>query len=355
MALPKEKTMIKDSHAHIIEQLQKVIPRLKHAIDNHTKALQSNEALTRSALVNPMLQALGWNVEDPAEVVPEYQVPGKRAGKQVADYVLFTKHRKAGSPEPRMVIEAKSLRASNMKQADGQALKNARDIKTEYYAITDGEHWELHKFIDRNTEQITEFNLGPRLTQHLINYLSGMALPLSKQYLGGADLPSADAQQIPPSSTLSGRKRMALPQATRTPPISDTQWVPLTEARQTLLSPTTRSRPKFIVRFPNGIEKTATSWVDLSRIVINWLDRNRILSINNLTKVPFKKNGRELFASIQPRRASGKLFTKPYLASDSGLYFEMYKSSDALMQGTITLLRMVNQDPDSILVGLKLE
>ena len=354
MALPKEKTMIKDSRAHITEQLQKVIPRLKHAIDNHTKDLKSNEALTRSALVNPMLQALGWNVEDPAEVVPECSVSRKGTGNQVADYVLFTKHRK-GAREPRVVIEVKSLRASNMNQADGQALKNARDIKAEYYAITDGERWELHKFTTRNTEKITEFNLGTKLTQHLINNLSGMALPLSKQYLGGADLPSADAQQIPPSSTPSGRKRTALPQATRTPPISDTQWVPLTEARQTLQSPTVRSRPKFIVRFPNGIEKTATGWVDLSRIVISWLDQNQILSNNNLTKVPFKKNGRELFASIQPRRASGKLFAKPYLASDSGLHFEMHRSSDILIQGIITLLRMVNRDPDSILVGLKLE
>ena len=118
MALPKKKTTTRESRARIIGRLQETIPRLKKAINNHTEALRSNEALTRSALVNPMLQALGWNVEDPAEVVPEYLVSGKGVGKQVPDYVLFTKHQNASHPKPSVVIEVRSLRASNMRQAD---------------------------------------------------------------------------------------------------------------------------------------------------------------------------------------------------------------------------------------------
>ena len=42
-------------------------------------SLRANETRTRMALIDPLLQALGWDVSDPEVVTPEYDVSGARA------------------------------------------------------------------------------------------------------------------------------------------------------------------------------------------------------------------------------------------------------------------------------------
>ena len=61
-------------------------------------ALRQNEALTRYALIDPLLRELGWDTEDPTLVIPEYKGVGGSA-----DYALFS------GDKLLMIVEAKKL------------------------------------------------------------------------------------------------------------------------------------------------------------------------------------------------------------------------------------------------------
>ncbi len=58
----------------MLDDLVEVIETLQQHIRNHGASLRQNETRTRLALVDPLLQALGWNVADPQLVTPEYVV-----------------------------------------------------------------------------------------------------------------------------------------------------------------------------------------------------------------------------------------------------------------------------------------
>ena len=68
----------------MLDELVHVIELLRKRIHDHREKLQANEIRTRMALVDPLLQALGWDVADPSIVIPEYDV-----GEGRADYALL--------------------------------------------------------------------------------------------------------------------------------------------------------------------------------------------------------------------------------------------------------------------------
>ena len=337
--------------------LSETITRLRKIIKTHRNALMKHETVTRYALVDPMLQALGWDVTDPAVVIPEYQVSGYGKTKAYADYALFdTKPRKNPPEDPSVIVEAKKLGSPDkeMGAAEKSAQHTAGVANAKYYAITDGNNWLLYQFASSTTQQIMNFRLDEPNAK--IFALCEKILPLGQMYLGRnvfSDNPNLVVNPKRPAiratkSYFSDSPSLIVPPRSSNPPPN---WVMLTKAHQILWSPTARSQLNFIVRLPSGTKETATGWANLARIVINWLDQRQFL--DNLTKVPVKNGSRQLFASIRPRGATGKSFTRPYLANVSGLHFEMHGSSTALMQSTIALLKMVGQDPDDILVKLK--
>ena len=56
----------------MLDDLVDVIETLQERIQTHSATLRANEIRTRTALIDPMLTALGWDVSDPALVTPEY-------------------------------------------------------------------------------------------------------------------------------------------------------------------------------------------------------------------------------------------------------------------------------------------
>ena len=59
-----------------LDDLVSVIKTLKARLHAHRKVLQANEIRTRMALIDPLLQSLGWDTADPALVLPEYDLSG---------------------------------------------------------------------------------------------------------------------------------------------------------------------------------------------------------------------------------------------------------------------------------------
>ena len=81
-----------------LESLLELVHTLSDRIDQHGSALRQSEALTRYALIDPLLRELGWDTSDPEMVIPEY-----RSGNGRADYALMN------NSSPAMMVEAKSL------------------------------------------------------------------------------------------------------------------------------------------------------------------------------------------------------------------------------------------------------
>lgn len=62
----------------LLDELLEVIETLKKRINDHGSILRENEIRTRMALIDPLLQVLGWDTSDPSLVMPEYSVSGVR-------------------------------------------------------------------------------------------------------------------------------------------------------------------------------------------------------------------------------------------------------------------------------------
>ena len=110
-----------------LESLLELVETLRGRIDEHGAALRLSEALTRAALIDPLLRELGWDTEDPALVMPEY-----RLGRGYADYALLNDGR------PLIMVEAKKL-GTPLQDAASQGIGYCIEDGIGYFAVTDGQ------------------------------------------------------------------------------------------------------------------------------------------------------------------------------------------------------------------------
>ncbi|WP_084273110.1 hypothetical protein [Picrophilus oshimae] len=66
-----------------IQKLYNLILELRTKISKYRELFSRNEESVRYALIDPLLQALGWDITDPDEVIPEYSTDAGRP-----DYLL---------------------------------------------------------------------------------------------------------------------------------------------------------------------------------------------------------------------------------------------------------------------------
>lgn len=114
-----------------LESLLELVETLRKRIDEHGAALRQSEALTRATLIDPLLRELGWDTEDPAQVMPEY-----RLGRGYADYALL----KDG--KPLLMVEAKKL-GTPLLDAASQGIGYCIEDGIAYFAVTDGRQWRF--------------------------------------------------------------------------------------------------------------------------------------------------------------------------------------------------------------------
>lgn len=107
----------------LIKQLGDRVIKLKEQI-------QTEEA-TKNAFIMPFLQALGYDVFNPLEVVPEYVTDiGTKKGEKI-DYAIF----KDGTPT--ILVECKHW-AQNLNLHDGQLLRYFHVSKAKFGLLTNG-------------------------------------------------------------------------------------------------------------------------------------------------------------------------------------------------------------------------
>lgn len=112
-----------------IKQLGERVARLKDSI-------QTEEA-TKTALILPFLQTLGYDVFNPFEIVPEYISDiGTKKGEKV-DYAVLRESANGGPAEPCMLIECKHWKQA-LTLHDNQLLRYFHVTKARFGVLTNG-------------------------------------------------------------------------------------------------------------------------------------------------------------------------------------------------------------------------
>ncbi len=120
-----------------LDDLKEVIEKLQGMIDVHHDYLSRYETRTRQVLIDPLLQALGWDVWDPDTVQLEYKLREERSER--ADYGLMWDNK------PIAVVEAKHLGKSLKDNETKQANTYANENGIPYIIVTDGDRWEMYE------------------------------------------------------------------------------------------------------------------------------------------------------------------------------------------------------------------
>ncbi len=123
-----------------LDALVRVIESLQERIARDYDTIGADETRTRMMLIDPLLNALGWDTTNPAMVIPEYRI-GR--GKGVADYALL-KVALGERFQPIGFVEAKRMN-EDLRPHRAQALSYAKMTGVNYAGLTNGECWELYE------------------------------------------------------------------------------------------------------------------------------------------------------------------------------------------------------------------
>lgn len=128
----------------LTETLALVLERTKR----HRSLYEQNEMAVRGQLVNPVLQAIGWNPEDPDQVQPNVSTE-----EGVPDYSLIKDGRKL------LFVEAKNLSVDvNQRDAMRQLARYSFAEGTRFGLLTNGIIWIL----------VRSFEEGTRLSERVV-------------------------------------------------------------------------------------------------------------------------------------------------------------------------------------------
>ena len=320
-----------------LESLLEMVETLRERIDVHGAALRQSEALTRYALIDPLLRELGWNTEDPALVMPEY-----RLGRGYADYALLRDGR------PMIMVEAKKL-GTSLQEAATQGIGYCIEDGIAYFAVTDGKQWEIyetHKMAPIAEKLTVQFDLTHSSAETCLK-----ALALWRPNVIGGNI---SVGQSPIAEIVLGRLTerpiteraitrpqivdQSVGQPTKTAATNALVWTPLSE-----LNPQPRSKPAEIL-LPDGSKEVTGSWAQLITCVTHWLyDNNKL----NLSDLPIQRPGatrRYIVANI-PKHPNGNDFVQPRPKGTSSLYVETGDNARKLVDNACFIIKRTGDDP----------
>jgi hypothetical protein len=221
-----------------MRELLEAIKRVCERIKRYENRLRQNEMLTRYALVDPILRALGWDTEDPEQVVPEFSM---RTGR--ADYALLVKGK------PCIIVEAEPLKAALTRAAE-QGVRYAVSEGIPYFVCTDGNRWVIYDTFKR--------------------------VPLEEKIIAQAEISSGGDVNYDAARQLLALWRPAMPEVkvAKPPVLSRKGGPPPTPSGLSLQELRKQMRPgqspPTSVRFPDGTQENLRTWKDLLVAVAKW-------------------------------------------------------------------------------------
>ena len=251
-----------------MRELLEAIERVRERIERHGSKLSQNEMLTRYALVDPILRALGWDTEDPEQVVPEFST---KAGR--ADYALLVKG------EPYIIVEAKPLGAT-LTNAAQQGVNYCVTEGIPYFVCTDGNRWVIYDTFKR--------------------------VPLEEKIIAQAEISNGGDVNYDAARQLLALWRPAMPEVkvAKPPVLSRKGGPPPTPSGLSLQELRKQMRPgqspPTSIRFPDGTQEDLRTWKDLLVAVAKWalpkLKQKGKLPLDNLIQDQDRliQNGRQM-------------------------------------------------------------
>lgn len=292
------------------EELLRAIERVRDRAARYRQELETSEALARYALIDPILRALGWPLDDPSVVRPEYA-----AGQGKADYCLF-----GADGTPAVLIEAKTLGPKLPPIAQAAVVGYAwrliqQGIQIEYVGITNGLLWQIYRPFDLKQPAHTVDLSKGTAAEAAVAILRALWRPL---LVGEPSSPPPPPPPLPPSS-----------------PVAD---IPLSELR-----PVPGSRPPAVLCLQDGTEVPLRTWKDLLVEVARALARVGKLSPQ---RCPVRLAGaqKRYLVHAEPVHPSGQRFRASERVDDR-LWIETHASAELLVRQTRWLLEQFGEDP----------
>ncbi len=315
----------------LLEDLVGGIESLRERIRSHDAVLRENETRTRMALIDPLLQALGWDVSDPKVVIPEYKV-----SDGWADYALLR-----SDGQPAATVEAKKM-GEPLDSHRMQMLNYSNASGVEYAGLTDGNHWELYKVFERGKlEERRIFDVSiadapaheSALKLLLLwrpNLESGQPVPASGPIAFDPPMPAP----IPPEVEPAPAPRQESP-----------GWVGLSE-----YSPRAGTPCPAAIRFWDGSERRLGYWNEILAQTIEKLFSERLLTIDD---VPIRSGKQTYIVNTKPVHPTGKQFGSHISISGTPLFVNVNLSAAQIRNNTKKLLQQYGKNTADVFLQVE--
>ena len=325
-----------------LDDLNELVGRLKERISQHKDVLSKSETATRYGLIDPLLTALGWDLQDPGQVQTEYKPDG---GPKRSDYAMFTGE---DEKKPRFVIEAKHLGKQINDDVIDQALSYCNKVGIPHFVVTNGSHWEMYKtsgdvhikerrIVDFKLEDPTQTTVMKMLTLWRGNFESGSPIGsvapdrLASQRTA-APVPQPESAGQPPSKQ---RPARGIPFDKFNPP-----------------KPIKGKRPPApaALLFPYGPEKEKKidNWFEIQTSVVEWL-----VEIGRLTEAdcPVEGPGGRRLVHTSPEKKNGTKFQT--FKQIRYLFVDIHVHSSLHVDIAKKILKARGVDPSDVRVVMK--
>ncbi len=315
----------------LLDDLVSVIETLKERMRAHGATLRANEIRTRTALIDPLLTALGWDVSDPALVTPEYTV-----GEGRADYALH-----GAESIPAAIVEAKRLGHALNDDERMQMLNYANARGVRYAAVTDGDVWEFYEVFKQAPLEDRRL-LSLRVANTPAHELALKLLLLWRPNVASGQPVAANEPVHSMASSLSSS--VPQPQEELTAPVNVASagagWVNLSD-----FVPIPGDASPAAMRFTNGNEYAVNNWNQVVRHTIAWLGFRALLTELN---TPVSSSNKRYIVHTKAMHPTGKPYAKSIVVEGTPFVFEGNISSRSCVSNAKKLLQHCGVSPDTV-------
>ena len=306
----------------MLDDLVVIIKTIQERISKHEAFLSGHETRTRTALIDPLLTALGWNTADPQVVRPEYNI-GSSANSGRVDYGLLGRGGQLVAS-----IEAKRL-GESLENHEKQLFDYAWNLKVKYAGLTDGNRWY---FLD--SSKVT--SIDPLILELTLTGTSAHEVALQLLLLWHPNL--ASGQPVPANSpVLVESVESKPPEPTPIPqPVPD-NWIPLTDVEARM-----KDKDPVAIRFLGEEQRAVRNRREVLIRSTEWLVQTGRLTADNLP------NGSGWnFINTSPHTSSGRDFRSPREIS-GGLFLDVNWKRETLIKLAVKLYNRFGVNADSV-------
>ena len=309
----------------LLGPLVKAIETARRRIEEHRSVLINSETRTRLSLIDPVLQALGWDVSNPSQVSAEEPTETGRS-----DYALSN-----GPGAYVAVIEAKSLDTPLQPSIEDKVLVYARRLGSPYAGFSDGNQWVL--FPVGGSGRLSDSRvLDIRLIDGSIHESALKLLLLWRPNVesGGPVEAAKPIVGVPidePETPTNGKPPI-LPES---PPVGG---VSLPDYR-----PDQHGIPRGI-RFPDGDIVETPTWRTVFGETLAWLNRKGSL------KLPLLNSRGFVLATLGQHRPDNREYTQAIRAGKTDIFFEGHASAKRLCRLAAVAVDRAEENPKEFLM-----